>query len=403
LIISLVTVAGVDENRAVPLGRLLKVAPGLPTTDMARAVEHYRRLGFTFAARGSSSTAAPGSSSTAAPGSSSIADADFAIATRDGIELHFALKRDHDPARTATWVYISVDDADELAAEFVAAGAGQGRVPRNTDYGMRELAHIDPDGNLLLFGSPLPESQPAATVPEPEPDPGGDPDPRAFEFAAALKRGDVDRLRALLAVEPALATSTINSCRPLHLFADAPGHRPNAAVVVNLLVAAGADLDAHAVGTWHHETALHWAASNDDVELIDALLDAGADIEHPGSSIGGGPPTQSALGYAQWAALRRLVERGAQVALSHAAALGLMPVLASLVEASPPPGPEDLSLAFWNACRAGQLPAARYLAAHGAELNWPAPWSGETPLGAARAQHQRETVAWLAEIGARAD
>jgi uncharacterized protein len=376
---------------------------------MARTVEHYRRLGFAFAA----------------PGSPSIAGADFAIATRDGIELHFALKRDHDPARTATWVYIGVDNADELAAEFAAAGAGQGRVPRDTDYKMRELAHIDPDGNLLLFGSPLTEPLPPATVAEPEPGPdaepkpgpdakpkpgldarpkpglGNEPDPRAFEFAAALKLGDVDRLRALLAADPALATSKINSCRPLHLFADAPGHRPNAAAVVSLLVAAGADLDAHAACTWHHETALHWAASNDDVELIDALLDAGADIEHPGSSIGGGPPAQSALGYAQWAALRRLVERGAQVGLSHAAALGIMPVMTSLAETSPPPGPEEVSPAFWNACRAGQLPAAKYLAARGAELNWPAPWSGETPLDAARAQHQRETVDWLLGIGAR--
>jgi uncharacterized protein len=368
---------------------------------MARTAEHYGRLGFTFAA----------------PGSPSITDAGFAIAARDGIELHFALKRDHDPARTATWVYIGVDDADELAAEFGAAGAVQGRVPRNTDYKMRELAHIDPDGNLLLFGSPLTEPQPpaaatatatamataTATVRELElaPPPASAPDPRAFEFATALKRGDVDRLRAMLADEPALATSTVNGYRPLHLFADAPGHRPNAAAVVSLLVAAGADLDAHAVDAWHHETALHWAASNDDVELIDVLLAAGADIEHPGSSIGGGPPAQSALGYAQWAALRRLVERGAQVGLSPAAALGLMPVLTSLAEASPPPGPDDLSLAFWNACRAGQLPAAKYLAARGADLNWPAPWSGETPLDAAREQHQREIVAWLIETGAR--
>ena len=51
----------------------------------------------------------------------------------------------------------------------------------------------------------------------------------------------------------------------------------------------------------HHETPLHWAASNDDVALIDALLDAGADLERGGSSIDGGPPLSSAVGYGQWA------------------------------------------------------------------------------------------------------
>ena len=58
----------------IPLGRLLSVAPGLPTSDMARTIEHYGRLGFTFEA----------------PGSSSVADASFAIAEHDGIELDFA-------------------------------------------------------------------------------------------------------------------------------------------------------------------------------------------------------------------------------------------------------------------------------------------------------------------------
>lgn len=375
----------------VLLGRLLSVAPGLPTTDMARTVEHYGRLGFTFSA----------------PGSSSVVDAGFAIAERDGIELHFALKPDHDPAWTATWVYVGVEDADELSAEFDAAGAGQGRKARDTDYKMRELVHIDPDGNLILFGSPLadPRAPAAARVrdsgaPKPAPCPERDHDPLALEFATAVKHGDVDRLRALLTDDPTLATSVINTCTPLHLFAHAPGHRPNAAGVVTALVEAGADPDAHALDTWHHETALHWAASNDDVELIDALLDAGADIEHPGSSIDGGPPVQSALGYAQWAALRRLSERGAKISLSHAAALGLMPLVTSLAEASPPLGQDDLSIAFWNACRAGQLATARYLAGHGAELNWRAPWSGETPLDAAVQQHQRQVVAWLVSAGA---
>jgi len=66
---------------------------------------------------------------------------------------------------------------------------------------------------------------------------------------------------------------------------------------VQTLAAAGADLDAPPVGMWHREAPLHWAASNDDVELIDALLDAGADIEHAGSSINGGSPLSSAVGY----------------------------------------------------------------------------------------------------------
>jgi catechol 2,3-dioxygenase-like lactoylglutathione lyase family enzyme len=140
----------------VPLGRLFSVAPGVPTTDLARTVEHYQRLGFTFSAPGS---AAP-------PG-----EASFAIGERDGVSLHFALKPDHDPSRTATWVYISVEDADELSAEFDASGAGQGRTPRDTDYKMRELAHIDPDGNLLLFGSPRRE-EPAASSRSPPPSGG---------------------------------------------------------------------------------------------------------------------------------------------------------------------------------------------------------------------------------------
>ncbi|HEX4833825.1 MAG TPA: ankyrin repeat domain-containing protein [Trebonia sp.] len=397
----------------IPLGRLLRAAPGLPTTDMARTIAHYERLGFAF---GVARPADPGAELPA-----------FAIGERDGVELHFALKPDHDPARTATWAYIAVADADELSAELDAAGAGQGRVPRDTGYRMRELAHVDPDGNLLLFGSPLRDepageagaSAPVASATGAGPASGSVPaaagDGRAFEFAAAVRRGDAGRVRELLGADPGLATTLINSRTPLHLFADAPGHRPNPGAVVSALVAAGANLDAHATGTWHHETALHWAASNDDVELIDALLDAGADIEHPGSSIGGGPPAGSALGYAQWNALRRLHERGAAMNLSRAAALGLMPLVAELaaevteVAAGPdgadpggePAGElagqltEELSLAFWNACRAGQLAAARYLAARGADTSWRAPWSDESALDAARAQDAHAVVTWL--------
>jgi uncharacterized protein len=377
-----------QRSYEVPRGRLLRVAPGVPTTDMARTVEHYQRLGFTFSAPGTDGPPAAAS---------------FTIGERDGVALHFALKPDHDPTRTATWVYISVEDADELTAELDASGAGQGRAPRDTDYKMRELAHIDPDGNMLLFGSPLregPAAGPAAAGHQDPPAPAARQDPGASEFTAALMRGDVGQLRALLAADPGLATSLINARTPLHLFAGAPGHRPNPAGVVSALAEAGADLNAHATGTWHHETPLHWAASNDDVGLIDALLDAGADIEHPGSSISGGPAADSALGYRQWQALRRLHERGAALNLSRAAALGLLPVVTGLAVATPPPDGEELATAFWNACRAGQLETARYLAGRGADINWRAPWSGQTPLAAARDSRERAVVAWLTESGA---
>jgi hypothetical protein len=62
----------------------------------------------------------------------------------------------------------------------------------------------------------------------------------------------------------------------------------------------------------HTETPLHWAASSDDVAMIDGLLDAGADLEATGAIIGGGTALDDAWAFGQWSAARRLVERGAR-------------------------------------------------------------------------------------------
>jgi len=227
----------------------------------------------------------------------------------------------------------------------------------------------------------------------------------AIELTAAIKQGEVERLRHLLAANPGLARCVVQDAKgggrtPLHLFADWPGHNPNPAAIVQTLAAASADLDAPAVAMWHHEAPLHWAASNDDVALIDALLDAGADIERSGSSIDGGAPLSCAVGYGQWAAARRLVERGARTFLWHEAALGQMAAIQRRVEADPPPPPDTLSGPFWNACHGGQLAAAQYLLAHGADLNWPAPWSGQTPLDIAEKAGRIDVVGWLHQKGA---
>jgi hypothetical protein len=232
-------------------------------------------------------------------------------------------------------------------------------------------------------------------------------EPLAIELTAALKQGEVELLSQLLATDSWLARCVVVEPKGggrtlLHLLADWPGHTPNATAIVQTLVAAGSDLDAPAVGMRHRETPLHWAASNDDVVLIDALLDAGADIEHEGSSIDGDPPLSSAVGYGQWAAARRLVERGARTLLWHEAALGLMPAIMRRLESDPAPRPEALSGPFWNACHGGQLVTAQYLLAHSADLNWAAPWSGQgqTPLDIAEQAGRSDVVAWLLEKGA---
>ena len=135
---------------------------------------------------------------------------------------------------------------------------------------------------------------------------------------------DADGLRASLAADPSLASARPDGCRTLlHMVVDWPGGRPNRLELIRALVEAGADVNAPFANGPHTETALHWAASSDDVEAFDLLLDLGADIEARGGVIGGGTALDDAWAFGQWRAARRLVERGARPTLPAAAALGL--------------------------------------------------------------------------------
>src|SRR3954451_11162209 len=108
-----------------------------------------------------------------------------------------------------------------------------------------------------------------------------DPDPYAEPAAVeAVRAGDLTALRRLLADHPELARAglmTVGGRTLLHVATDWPGHRPNVGAIVRVLVEAGADVDAAGPGR-HPETPLHWAASSDDLEALDALLDCGADV-----------------------------------------------------------------------------------------------------------------------------
>ncbi|HTE62373.1 MAG TPA: hypothetical protein VK631_18605, partial [Solirubrobacteraceae bacterium] len=146
----------------------------------------------------------------------------------------------------------------------------------------------------------------------------------------------------------------------------------------------------------HTETPLHWAASCDDVEVLDALLDAGADIEAPGAVIGGGTPLSDAAAFAQWNAARRLVERGATTSLWEAATLGLMDRVREHVAAGV--ADDDITQAFWCACHGGQRAAAEYLHERGADVNWVG-YDRLTPLDAAVRSEAHEVAAWVRSVG----
>jgi hypothetical protein len=235
-------------------------------------------------------------------------------------------------------------------------------------------------------------------------------DPVARALAGAIRSGDLGSLRRLLAEHPGLASARIarregGTSTPLHVVTDWPGFAPNGPAVVAALVEAGADPNSRFEGGRHTETPLHWAASSDDVEVLDALIDAGADVEAPGASIAGGPPLDDAIGYGQWHAARRLVDRGARVdKLWHAAALGMTARVEELLVATPPPPPDEVSEAFWQACHGGQRRTAERLLAHGADVNWIPPYTEATPLeiAASLSTRRQALVVWLRERGARA-
>ncbi len=226
-------------------------------------------------------------------------------------------------------------------------------------------------------------------------------DALAVAVVAAIRSGDLDGLTRLLSAHPGLATARIGGRSLLHVVADWPGHFPNGAATVTALIAAGADPNVPGTAGPSPETPLHWAASCDDVDVLDALLDGGADIEAPGASIAGGTPLDDAVGYGQWRVARRLVERGARVEkLWHAAALGIMPRVEEHFAAPAKPKPESVNDAFWQACHGGQRQAAEYLLAHGADLNWIPAWTKETPFDIAESQHANDLVEWLRKQGA---
>jgi ankyrin repeat protein len=226
-------------------------------------------------------------------------------------------------------------------------------------------------------------------------------DPLVAGLALAILAGDVAEVERLLAEYPALATEHFTGRKggtktALHMVTDWPGYFPNGPRIATILLAAGANIDARTTAR-PGETPLHWAASTDDLDVAEVLVDAGADLEAPNGSIGS--PLDNAIGYACWHVARLLVARGARVdQLWHAAAMGMLGRVEELLAAGTTA--DDINHAFWQACHGGQRRAAERLLNAGADLNYSPDYAGgQTAVQTvADLDTRRQTMGtWLSE------
>ncbi|WP_026530581.1 bleomycin resistance protein [Haematomicrobium sanguinis] len=113
------------------------IMPVFPVSNIEDAIEHYTALGFTV--------------------EKYDGDEAYAYVKRDNARFHLWEAPDINPEENFSSAYLLVDDADALAQEWTRVVEhleyeSPVSLPVDTDYGRREGAHVDPDGNLLRFG-----------------------------------------------------------------------------------------------------------------------------------------------------------------------------------------------------------------------------------------------------------
>lgn len=116
--------------------------PILPARDLNETRAFYERLGFH------------------APGWWPNVFGGYAILRRGDLSMHFFLFPRISPEQNYAQCYWRVNDVDALYAEFEGAGLSRYGTPRivpleDRDWGMREIAVVDPNGNLIRIGQQI--------------------------------------------------------------------------------------------------------------------------------------------------------------------------------------------------------------------------------------------------------
>lgn len=128
---------GAAQRRPAPQFRQFRrFSPVFPVRDLGAALAHYASLGFQTLAYDNGH--------------------EYGFATRDGVQLHLAADPGHHIHPASAYLYVR--DADALYQEWSRPGlAGHTHPAGPTAYKLREGSHVDPDGNVIRFGSPAPE------------------------------------------------------------------------------------------------------------------------------------------------------------------------------------------------------------------------------------------------------
>jgi len=167
-----------------------RTIPILPCRSIDDTLEFYRALGFEVTYRQERPNT-------------------FAVVRRGGIELQFFVLRDLDPAASYSTCYVVASDVDSLYEAFTHGLRQElGRLPsrgiarigalRDMSYGVRQFVVVDPGGNYIRIGQPIPPE------PAPRAETAGRLE-RALVAATTLADSKMDDTAAAKVLDAALA------------------------------------------------------------------------------------------------------------------------------------------------------------------------------------------------------